>query len=494
MGIDVTTGRATWTITAIDLNTGAEPVDPNFGLLPPDVTNNVGEGYVTYTIQPVGGLASGTVITNQAVITFENNAPINTPIATNTLDTLPPSSHVAPLPSVLTTTSIPLYWSGSDDAKGSGVESFGIYVSDNGGPYSLWFNTAVITNSLLVTNATYVGQPGHTYGFYSLATDYAGNMERAHLTADATVLISANSAPQVAPVPDQVVNVGSSLSLVDNILNPGQPGSKLGVILVGAPAGVAAGVSGTNIFINWQPSYFQAGTTNILQLIITNNGTPPLLTTQTFLVSVPDYVQVGIGNMAAHPGQPVCLPMNLFTSTRLTNVEFVVNVPATGLTNWSVQLLSPKLCSGTVKTLSATQLQVNLSTCPGQTLQASDQNIADICLNVESNLHSELVSIPISLVQASRSDSSHVSDVAASNGSLIIVGDKPYLEIQSNGPNGVTLSLYGLLNVTNTLQATPTIGATNSWKPIWQGLITNLVTPINLPVTNNVQLFRAVAP
>jgi hypothetical protein len=494
VGVDVTTGKATWTLTAIDLNTGAEPVDPNFGLLPPDVTNSVGEGYVTYTIKPVAGLPTGTVITNQAVITFENNAPINTPIATNTLDALPPSSRVAALPAVVSSTNIPVRWSGTDDANGSGVQSFNVFASDNGGPYSLWFSTAASTNGTVVTNSVYVGQPGHTYGFYSLATDYSGNMERAHASADATVLVSGNQAPVVAPVPDQVVNVGSLLSIVDNVINPGQAGAMIGVSLLGAPPGVVAGVSGTNIFVNWQPSFFQAGTTNILQLIITNNGAPPLVTTQTFLVSVPDFVQIGIGSIAGRPGQAVCLPMSLFTSTALTNLQFIVDVPSTGLTNWSVQLLSPKLCGGTVKTLNASQLLVNLSACAGQSLLVSGQVIADLCLNVETNQHSELFPIPIGVVQASRTDSTQVADVAASNGSLIVIGDKPYLEIRSAGTNGVTITLYGLLNVTNTLQATPTLAATNSWKPIWQGLVTNLVTPINFPTTNNILLFRAVAP
>ncbi|PWU16765.1 MAG: hypothetical protein C5B50_12740, partial [Verrucomicrobia bacterium] len=495
-GIDVTTRSATWTITAIDLNTGAEPLDPNLGLLPPDTTNNVGQGYVTYTIAPVAGLGSGTVITNQAVITFENNAPINTPIATNTLDALPPSSSISPLPAVMLSTNVTVSWSGADDVNGSGVQSFKIFVSDNGSAYSLWFNTALYSNNVLVTSSVYNGQPGHAYRFYSTASDYAGNVEPTHTNADATVLISSNHPPVVSSLPDQVVNVGGSSRLIIPITDPGQAGALLGASVLGGASGVGVRIlDGTNLLISLVPGAFTAGTTNVVQIVITNNGVPPLVSTQTFLVSIPDFVGPGIGPAATRTGQPVCLPLNLFTSTGLTNVQLIVNVPATGFTNWSVGLLSSALCAGSVQSLNSTQLLVNLSACQGHALLSSGQAIANLCLDVETNLISQFVYIPIAVTQAERADSSFVANVGTGYGRLVVVADKPLLELLGQATNTASLTLYGIQSSTNIVEATHSLSQPIFWQPIWQNLITNLVNPIAVPTGgSNSMFFRAKIP
>jgi hypothetical protein len=495
--VNVETGTATWTLTAIDLNTGAEPLNPNFGLLPPDTTNSVGEGYIQYTIQPLAGSPTGTVVTNQAVITFESNAPIATPITTNTLDSVAPTSRVAALPAVVLTTNVTVSWSGSDDRNGSGIQSYKIYVSENSNAFSLWYNTSTNTNNVLVTSAVFTGQSGNTYGFYSQASDYAGNVEAPHATADTSVLMSVNTPPTLTPVPDQVVDVGTDMIVSDGVTSPGQAGTRLGATVVGSPPGVQATVSGTNVVITWAPGAFQAGTTNLIQVVVTNNGVPPLSTTQTFLVVVPDYVSAAIVASLGRQGQGVCLPMSLFTSTSLTNVNFMVTVPATGLTNWSVTLLSPVLCHGTVTNISPTELLVSLTTCSNQALLVTNQNVAELCLDIGSNVPSQVVRIPISAVEAYRTNGTQVADTYGYPfGQLVIVGEQPLLDIQESGTNGLVVTLYGTPGTTNELQSSQSLSKTNgSWQTIWQNVLTNLATPISVPIgTNSHTYFRAVTP
>jgi len=67
---------------------------------------------------------------------------------------------------------------------GSGIQGFTIYVSDNGGPFS-----AFQTNTT-ATSATFTGQVGHTYGFYSIATDLVGNVEGPKSNAEATTTVT----------------------------------------------------------------------------------------------------------------------------------------------------------------------------------------------------------------------------------------------------------------------------------------------------------------
>ena len=105
------------------------------------------------------------------------------------VDNTPPSSSVSPLPSYEASGSFTVAWSGNDDANGSGIAIYDIYVSDDGGPYTAWLSGTTLTS------ATYAGQDYHTYRFYSEATDNAGNVQAAKSTADAsTTVIPAGTA------------------------------------------------------------------------------------------------------------------------------------------------------------------------------------------------------------------------------------------------------------------------------------------------------------
>ena len=82
-----------------------------------------------------------------------------------------------------TSTSFTVSWLGSDDAGGSGIASYDIYVSDDGGAYALWLNDST------ATSAVYTGQNDHTYAFYSVAADNVGHVEAAPALPDATTLV-----------------------------------------------------------------------------------------------------------------------------------------------------------------------------------------------------------------------------------------------------------------------------------------------------------------
>jgi hypothetical protein len=157
------------------------------GFLPPNVTPPQGDAKLLYSVSPKSGLASGTTICNKATVVFDTNAPIQTPNWCNTLDSTPPVSHVQTLPATQTSSGFPVQWAGSD--AGSGILDYTIYVSDNGQSYSAWLTYTTMTQ------ASYTGLNGHSYGFYSIARDLAGNVEGAKLAAEGTTLVALPSAP-----------------------------------------------------------------------------------------------------------------------------------------------------------------------------------------------------------------------------------------------------------------------------------------------------------
>jgi autotransporter-associated beta strand protein len=98
-------------------------------------------------------------------------------------DTVPPTSSVSPLPAVSNSTRFTVQWSGQDNPGGSGIATFDVYVQDNGGPFTLW------QSQTAGTSAVFTGVAGDTYGFYSVATDQAGNRESKAASAESSTLV-----------------------------------------------------------------------------------------------------------------------------------------------------------------------------------------------------------------------------------------------------------------------------------------------------------------
>jgi hypothetical protein len=80
---------------------------------------------------------------------------------------------------------IEVSWTGDDEAgAGSGVGRYDVYVSDDGGPFELWLDATEKTSDV------FDGDVGHTYAFYSVATDNVGHREAAPAAADTQTLVT----------------------------------------------------------------------------------------------------------------------------------------------------------------------------------------------------------------------------------------------------------------------------------------------------------------
>src|SRR5262249_18902599 len=187
LGLDPFTGVVTAVFESIDPNTELPP-DVLTGFLPPEDGTGRGKGYFSYTVLPKAGLPTGTEVRNVALITFDVNPSIRTDQADphdpsmgvdpnrqalNTIDAGAPTSSVTALPPTLPAPALTVHWSGQADPAGSGIAAYDVFVSDDGGPF-----TAFLTGTAQ-TAATFTGQRGHTYRFFSRATDHVGNVEAA---------------------------------------------------------------------------------------------------------------------------------------------------------------------------------------------------------------------------------------------------------------------------------------------------------------------------
>jgi subtilisin family serine protease len=221
--VDVETGIVNWVFQTIDPLTGEPPTDPLVGFLPPNDQEHIGEGFAIYTVNPKRNAPTGTRIDALATIVFDDQESLDTPAIFNTLDNSTPTSSVNALPAMLSSSGISaalaaadgdmlvpieVSWTGSDE--GSAIKGFDVYVSTDGGPFILWLDDTELTA------ATYFGEPGHDYAFYSVAIDNAGNSELPPNSPDAS---TTTAPPDPGPVPTTVLvqNGMAQRSYVDTL-------------------------------------------------------------------------------------------------------------------------------------------------------------------------------------------------------------------------------------------------------------------------------------
>lgn len=182
--LDFQKGIAMWTFTSLNpVDLEINP-DPDLGFLPPNISSPSGEGGVFFTISPKKSSPDGTLLLNKGYIYFDNNPPVITPTWKNVFDNGLPESNVSQMDAGSMGVVRDVYWSGTDST--SGINSYSIYYSVNGGEYKLWLKNT------RANSAKFRGEIDSSYSFYSVVADSAGNVELPPSVADAQTSFSSN--------------------------------------------------------------------------------------------------------------------------------------------------------------------------------------------------------------------------------------------------------------------------------------------------------------
>ncbi len=121
-----------------------------------------------------------------------------------------------------------------------------------------------------------------TASFSYTAVDQTGAVSNS-ATVTITVTAAANTAPTLAPIPDQTAQVGSQLSFTAHGSDSDSPPQTLTYSLVGAPTGAA--IDPATGVVTWTPTAAQIGSTSFT-VQVSDNGTPNLSATTGVKVTV----------------------------------------------------------------------------------------------------------------------------------------------------------------------------------------------------------------
>jgi pectate lyase len=127
--------------------------------------------------------------------------------------------------------------------------------------------------------------PGEFMGFASF--DFTATDVATGITMDTTtvsiIVTASNTPPAVNALPDRTITAGSTLNTTFSATDADQPPQTLTLSMPNLPAGATFNpVTGG---LNWRPGMAQAGT-NILAIVVTDNGSPSLVSTQNYTVIV----------------------------------------------------------------------------------------------------------------------------------------------------------------------------------------------------------------
>lgn len=109
------------------------------------------------------------------------------------------------------TAAFDLTWTGTD--LGSGIRSYSLYVSENGGP----FNPYEVAND--DTSTIFIGEFGNRYRFFTIATDNAGNVEPFKTDSEAFTTVSTDE--------DNPAGIPKEFALHQNYPNPFNPSTTI---------------------------------------------------------------------------------------------------------------------------------------------------------------------------------------------------------------------------------------------------------------------------
>jgi hypothetical protein len=177
--------------------------------------------------------------------------------------------------------------------------------------------------------------PGATGATFTIPAAYAGDAASYSVvvsnvagvvTSGSAVLTVGNTAPSLDPISDQTINPGETLSLTATASDPDSPPQSLTFTLSTAPANASIG-SGSGL-LTWRPSVTQANTTNVVTVVVTDNGAGNLNASQSFQVIVNPLSVSTLGSAARAPGQ-----FSFSVGSGTLGPDYIV-LASTDLVNW----------------------------------------------------------------------------------------------------------------------------------------------------------------
>jgi hypothetical protein len=231
--------------------------------------------------------------------------------------------------------------------------------------------------------------------------------------------------------------------------------------------------------------------TNLIKVIVTDNGPVSLSATQSFSVIVldtqPDF-RVNIGTTQLLASASADVPLSLQSGLDLTNVQWVLAINNDRMENLALQNLASQVGAAELLPLGSNQYSARFASRSDAVLQGNLQ-LARLAFDTGTNTHSAVAQLAVQSLTGSRVSSIAPVNSAGGAGRVFIVGVEPVLDSRAtNGQFRIALygkpgSSYQLTYVTNLFES--------DWQLALRTPQTNLVQEVGVPTALPKAFYRA---
>jgi hypothetical protein len=328
-----------------------------------------------------------------------------------------------------------------------------------------------------------------TNTFAVIATD--NGLPTLSATTNVTVIVSeVNTPPVLTPILNRIALEGGMLRVTNRATDIDIPANRL-TFTLGPDTPMGATIT-TNGLFRWIPTELQGPSTNLIQVIVSDDGTPSLSATQHFTVvvrdSLPDF-KLAVGSTNVMAGESNTVPVLLTGSLGLdlTNISFFLETPSERLTNLTLQPVSAEVLSSLLQPAGADRSEVRFTLDAGQ-LQFGPRQLAELGFLAVPHTNSAVALLHVSQLQGIRVGDRVTTHTAAYPGRIIIIANESVLE--ATLPS--TLLLFGKEGVHYAIEARTNWDAGTSWAEIYRLQQTNRMETFTNFNTDETIFFRSL--
>ncbi len=304
------------------------------------------------------------------------------------------------------------------------------------------------------------------------------------------VVLESNTAPVLTPIPTQITYVQSLLRVTNVVFDADVPTNRITFRLASEPPrGLRLGTN--NGVISWTPGKAQAPSSNLITVIATDDGVPPLSATNTFSILVGDFTELTLGSTVVRAGETGRVAITMTSSVGVTNLSFELNADRARITNFALAAIAPDF-SGLLQPLAPDRSALEFGVPSGQPAIGT-RSLADLQFNTVTNQTSAFVPLSAARFLALQGNGVRVPGTLINDGRVVVIGAEPLLEALPSTNGQRSLILYGRPQTTYTLEFSTDLLNAAAWQTAWRGTLINLSQRFDhLPETNRTLFYRAI--
>ena len=233
----------------------------------------------------------------------------------------------------------------------------------------------------------------------------------------------------------EMIGTGYATPPIPQILQPNPVSAAIGthIVLTNAVSGDpfvpftfalgagSPGRLGTNGVYRWTPECINGSTTNRVTIWATDSANPPQSNSMTFAITVSECVEVGLASGVVQTGSNICVPVNMFSTVSVTNLNFtLVDLPML-FTNWDINAGNPAIGRATAQSVDPQHTLFTIGAANGKALLGSNV-IGTICLQANANDASAFAQLAPSSIGAIESNLIPLSHFVSQPGQMVVVG------------------------------------------------------------------------